>query len=98
VKPFYLSSETVLPIKPFYLSNSTCTATPRGAQEGQQQRDEEHAARQQQQQQPGQAGPRGRRNVPNVKQRLTEVLVPVLNPSTRDWTFNTRVTVGLCTS
>jgi hypothetical protein len=27
VKPFYLSSETVLPIKPFYLSNSACTAT-----------------------------------------------------------------------
>jgi hypothetical protein len=27
VKPFYLSSETVLPIKPFYLSNATCTAT-----------------------------------------------------------------------
>jgi hypothetical protein len=27
VKPFYLSSETFLPIKPFYLSNSTCTAT-----------------------------------------------------------------------
>jgi hypothetical protein len=28
VKPFYLSSETVLPIKPFYLSNATCAATP----------------------------------------------------------------------
>ena len=27
MKPFYLSSGTVLPIKPFYLSNSTCTAT-----------------------------------------------------------------------
>jgi hypothetical protein len=26
VKPFYLSSETVLPITPFYLSNATCTA------------------------------------------------------------------------
>jgi hypothetical protein len=24
VKPFYLSSETVPPIKPFYLSNATC--------------------------------------------------------------------------
>jgi hypothetical protein len=30
IKQFYLSSETVLPIKPFYLSNSTCTATSRG--------------------------------------------------------------------
>jgi hypothetical protein len=29
VKPFYLSGETVLPIKPFYLSNATCTATSR---------------------------------------------------------------------
>jgi hypothetical protein len=29
VKPFYLSSETVLPIKPFYLSKATCAATPR---------------------------------------------------------------------
>jgi hypothetical protein len=28
LKPFFLSSETVLPIKPFYLSNATCTATP----------------------------------------------------------------------
>jgi hypothetical protein len=27
MKPFYLSSEIVLPIKPLYLSNSTCTAT-----------------------------------------------------------------------
>jgi hypothetical protein len=27
VKPFCLSSETVLPIKLFYLSNSTCTTT-----------------------------------------------------------------------
>jgi hypothetical protein len=27
VNPFYLSSETVLPIKPFYLSNATCAAT-----------------------------------------------------------------------
>ena len=25
-------------------------------------------------------------------QRLTKVLVPVLHPATRDWTFNTRVT------
>jgi hypothetical protein len=30
VKPFYLSSETVLPIKPFYLSNATCAATSWG--------------------------------------------------------------------
>jgi hypothetical protein len=29
VKPFYLSSETVLPIKPFYRSNATCAATSR---------------------------------------------------------------------
>jgi NET1-associated nuclear protein 1 (U3 small nucleolar RNA-associated protein 17) len=29
VKPFCLSSETVLPIKPFYPSNATCTATTR---------------------------------------------------------------------
>jgi hypothetical protein len=26
-QPFYLSSETVLPVKPFDLSNATCTAT-----------------------------------------------------------------------
>ena len=28
----------------------------------------------------------------DIKQRLTKVLVPVLHPATRDWTFNTRVT------
>jgi hypothetical protein len=28
VKPFYLSSETVLPVKPLYLSHATCAATP----------------------------------------------------------------------
>jgi hypothetical protein len=33
VKPLYLSSETVLPIKPFYLSNATCTATVKAAEE-----------------------------------------------------------------
>ena len=32
-----------------------------------------------------------RRRAPNLKQRLSEVLIPVLNPM-RNWNFNTRVT------